>query len=333
MPTAVAHLALLALVAQNTCCVILIKFSFRAGAPEYASSTVILLSETCKLALSSVFVLLERQSPLRMIANVRKRMLLFVPCLLYVVQQILLYYGMQRLPPVVFIVCTQTKILTTAAVSRLLLGTKLSRTQYFSLILLTFGVIMVQKIVDSASTQASQPTNSTFFGVIAVLIASTTSAFAGVILEKIYKGTSQDSDNNIWSRNIQLRFISSPVCALGIFLQGAGKSPAKSIAGFDFILWSIVVIQMAGGLITALVMKVANNILKCLAIAISICCCAAYSYFTNDLTLSLSFLGGVSCVIASVLMFAMSPAEQLPHILPSRKNFKVQPENKPPNTH
>ena len=69
----------------------------------------------------------------------------------------------------------------------------------------------------------------------------------------------------------------------------------------------IVLLQAIGGVLTGFVLKFANNILKCLAVAMSICCCAVYSVTRGeqDLTASLAF--GVILVNVAVSLFSLSP--------------------------
>jgi UDP-sugar transporter A1/2/3 len=55
-----------------------------------------------------------------------------VPSLLYTIQNNLLYYALSHLDTPTYMVGYQTKILTTAVFSALLLGRKLSRTQVYA---------------------------------------------------------------------------------------------------------------------------------------------------------------------------------------------------------
>ena len=75
--------------------------------------------------------------------------------------------------------------------------------------------------------------------------------------------------------------------------------------GYDAIVWLIVLLQTAGGIIIAFVMKFASNILKCLAIGLSICFCAVYSVVVGELKLTGHVALGVFLVCSSVLGYSL----------------------------
>jgi len=70
---------------------------------------------------------------------------LFVPALLYLIQNNLLFAAIKNLSVPVYQVLNQGKLFTTAFFSRLLLDKKISYCQYFSLLMLAMGVVIVQQ--------------------------------------------------------------------------------------------------------------------------------------------------------------------------------------------
>ena len=274
-----SSLALLALVFQNTALAIVLNLTFRPDAPPYAPSSAVLFTELVKLLISCAVIGSSSNVELwRVIVQIKRYRLLFVPSLLYVVQNNLLFFAAKRLTPIVYIVCTQTKLLTTATMSRFILGTVLTTPQCGYLILLLFGIVMVQVQGKTLSLTSEGGVSDQFLGVIAVLSAAWTSGTAGVVLEKIFKiGTSShDASGNatIWARNAQLSFISLPFAVSAVFLSDYDKVSSGTIfKGYDMFVWSVILLQAAGGIIIAFVMKFSNNMLKCFAVAISTCCC------------------------------------------------------------
>ena len=253
---------------------------------------------------------------------------LFVPSLLYVAQNNLLLYGAQKLPPVIYLVCTQTKILTTAVLSRIFLATRLTLIQQTALLALAVGVVLVQRSGISDEHHGVAQSNEggdQVLGILALLLASLTSGAAGVTLEKIYKqhpagGSSVDS---VWLRNFQLSLISIPFALAAIWAQDQSHISEKGFfSGYDSVVWGIVGLQTAGGIIIAFVMKHASNILKCLAIAISICCCATYSALTEQIVPSLSLVSGIFIVIFAVFAYSVGPIFY-ERSLPSHSPVKV----------
>jgi UDP-sugar transporter A1/2/3 len=306
-------LGLCALVFQNTAVVILLKVSVRAEALPYATSTVVLVSEGVKLCICASITYRQSWDHFRKtIAAVKDQKLLFLPSLLYVAQNNLLLFGAKRLPPLVYVVCTQTKVLTTAVFSRILLGTRLSILQCASLLLLVVGVSTVQQEESQLITLQGAKLREHSLGLVAVLLASLTSGIAGVTLEKVFKQSKQleniQIENNVWTRNLQLSLISLPFALVGVYLRDKqALFDGDFFAGYDSVVWCIVATSAGGGIITGFVMKYANNILKCLAIAISICLCAAYSVFTCETALSRHLIFGVLTVIISVCMYSLYP--------------------------
>jgi UDP-sugar transporter A1/2/3 len=314
-----AFLALVALVFQNTSLVVLLKLTYRKDAEPYTSSSVILVTEMLKLSVCSFVAACQSKKNLaRALAIQANQWLLIVPSCLYVIQNNLLFLGAKLLPSIVYIVCTQTKILATAFLSRLILGTKLSKAQCTSLFFLGVGIFLVQQTeVKSTTTPRDGNLASETIGLLAVLLASITSGIAGIVLEKIYKGPDRhvtvsdkrgDLKHSVWTRNVQLSLISLPFALLGAVLQEGDLRVTQSfMRGFDEYVWGVVVCQAVGGVIIAFVMKFADNILKCLAVAISICLCAVYSVAVGDLALTTSLVSGIIVVVASVYVFSAKP--------------------------
>jgi UDP-sugar transporter A1/2/3 len=315
-----AFLALVALVFQNSSLAILLKLTYRKNAEPYMSSSVVLVTELLKLAVCSVVAACQSKQILARALAIRSdQWLLLVPSCLYVIQNNLLFLGAKLLPSIVFIVCTQAKILATAFMSRLILGTRLSNVQSTSLFFLGVGIFLVQQTEDKSTTTPREGNlASETIGMIAVFLASFTSGTAGIILEKIYKGSDpqvhdaisdkQVVKHTIWTRNVQLSLISLPFALLGAILQGGDLLRTQCfMRGFDEYVWGVVVCQAAGGVIIAFVMKFANNILKCLAVAISICLCAVYSVAVGDLAITKSLVSGILVVVVSVYVFSTLP--------------------------
>ena len=304
--TSRAAAALTSLVVQNTSLVILLKLSFRGDARPYDPSTVVLIVEFVKLVASSCVVCRKSAIDLfAVVVQIPRQWMLFVPSLLYVLQNNLLFFGAKRLSPIVYIVCTQMKILTSAVWARLLLGTELSALQHVALISLVFGVVLVQGDKSAGNGPTSDSTLQESYGVVSVLLASLTSGLAGVVLEQIFK-VGQDLSNyehTLWSRNVQLSLVSIPFALAGTLITNPGHGPV--FAGFDVAVLSVILLQAIGGIITGYVLKFSNNISKCIAVSISICCCAVYSVATKELSPTPELFFGVIVVNAAVGMYSM----------------------------
>jgi len=311
--------ALVALVVQNTALVIFLKLTFRDDAVQYAASTVVLVTEIVKLLTCyCVYIAGSNNDSLSaIIRQLQHQKLLFVPPLLYVVQNNLLFFGAKRLPSLIYMLCSQTKVLTTAIMSKLILGTEINKKQYLYLVLLIFGIVIVQSQQEGQPAHISDaPRESILLGMTAVFLASLTSATAGVVLEKIFKMSTSSNTaivHTIWSRNIQMSLISIPVAVVVVYFQDSERLVGGTFfEGYDAVVWFVVVLQATGGILIAYVMKFSSNILKCLAIATSICCVAVYSVFSGELELTTYLVMGVFLVCTSVGGYSMSTKQVSP---------------------
>ena len=318
LPNRTGALALCVLVIQNTSLVIMLKLSFRPGAQAYSTSTVVLTAETAKFIICAVVCSrYSRWHVFEATTSLSRRIVIFLPSLLYVIQNNLLIYGSRHLTPLVFATCSQTKIFTTALASRCILGTRQSYIQHTALIFLVLGVVILQ---DSVETQVrnSSPTYQAFatesLGILSVLFASVLSGVAGVTLEKVYKsktlveGCEENEVPSVWSRNLQLSMISIPFAAIGVYVGDRNQIMEKGFfSGYDSIVYLVVALSACGGIIIAFIMKYANNILKCLAIAISVCFCGMFSVFSGEISASFTTIAGMVVAVSSVCVYILCP--------------------------
>ena len=85
------------------------------------------------------------------------------------------------------------------------------------------------------------------------------SGLAGVYFEKILKG----SDVSVWIRNIQLGVFGMVFGYLTMYISDGQEVKTKGfLFGYTNMVWAAILVQSAGGLIVALVVKYADNILK-----------------------------------------------------------------------
>ena len=151
--------ALLLLVLQNTLLVVAMRYSRVSEGPMYAASTAVFLMEAVKFVCCNFVVLFQSGGVTKYISEMSKECTwlelakLSVPAFLYTVQNNLLYFALSNLDATTYQVCYQSKILTTAVFSVLLLKKGLSRMQWLSLVILTIGVSITQ--ISSTEVRAS----------------------------------------------------------------------------------------------------------------------------------------------------------------------------------
>lgn len=126
-----------------------------------------------------------------------------------------------------------------------------------------------------------QPHMNSSVGLIAVLVSCALSGLAGVTFEKVLKESSTPSAS-LWVRNCQLSFWSLfPSLCIGVmFVDGEKIAKVGFFAGYNWIVWTAILLQAFGGVVVSLVINYADNIAKNFATSISIVLsCLASVYF------------------------------------------------------
>ena len=228
-----------------------------------------------------------------------------VPSAVYLVQNNLLYVAASNLDVATYQITYQLKILTTAMFAVTMLNKKLISTQWLSLLILIAGVAMVQlSDVKENKSAAAVEEQSKLVGFTAALSACCLSGFAGVYFEKILKG----SDVSVWMRNVQLALLSVPMGLVTSYMKdGAKIEDSGFFHGYDNFVWFTVAQNALGGLLVAVVVKYADNILKGFACSLAIIITCVASIFIFDFSLSLQFSVGAACVIGSIFLYGYVP--------------------------
>ena len=307
--TANTHLlkiaSLFALTIQNSALVLLMKYSFRQSGDEYSAASVVVTAELLKLFFCSVYIIFRdgHKQSLKAFKSAPREFGLVLPCVLYVVQNNLLFEAVHNLPTSMYVVCSQGKIITSAVFSFVLLGAQISRKQITALFILALGVIMVQMPVrDARESTTHKDKPKVVRGLVAVAIACCSSGYAGVYLEKVYK--ERKYGNSVWSRNLQLSFYSLPLSMLLAVKNGTPFTYNGFFSGFDSIVVTISILQAGGGIITALVMRYASTILKCFAVSLSICICTVVSILFGQENLTLRVVFGTTLVNCAIFLYS-----------------------------
>lgn len=112
-------------------------------------------------------------------------------------------------------------------------------------------------------------------------------------------------------RNVQLSLLSIPFSIITYLIDSKG-SISELFKGFDGFVWYLITLQAAGGLIVAVVVKYADNILKGFAtsVAIIISCIASMIFLNFHLTVQ--FAIGAFIVIGSIFLYGYIPKKKEP---------------------
>ncbi|KAF7669806.1 hypothetical protein LDENG_00124420 [Lucifuga dentata] len=307
------YMSLAVLVLQTTSLVLTMRYSrtLKEDGPRYLASSAVVSAEVLKILACTLLVFREHQCNVQAMKQLLKEEIvnkpvetlkLAVPAGIYTLQNNLLYVALSNLDAATYQVTYQLKILTTALFSVSMLGKRLSFYQWLSLLILMAGVTLVQWPSESVGEPELKhlSAGSQFVGLMAVLMACFSSGFAGVYFEKILKETKQ----SVWVRNIQLGLFGFVFGVMGMMVcDGQRVRDFGIFQGYNSITCAVVILQALGGLVVAMVIKYADNILKGFATSVSIIMSTLTSYFLlKDFNpTSVFFLGAVLVIAATFL--------------------------------
>jgi UDP-sugar transporter A1/2/3 len=165
-------------------------------------------------------------------------------------------------------------------------------------------VQLSQQVETKHKTSTEKDSHNSFVGLSAVLVASLSSGFAGVYFEKMLK----ESVTSIWIRNIQLAFFSIFLCAIPLITSDKQAISAHGfLQGYNMWAWASVFLQAFGGLLVAVVVKYADNILKGFATSVAIILSCLISVYLFGFQISILFCAGAILVIVSVYVYGTNP--------------------------
>ncbi|KAI0273522.1 nucleotide-sugar transporter-domain-containing protein [Gloeopeniophorella convolvens] len=330
------YVSLVTLAVQNAALSIVMHYSRVSIPPSqaYSPASAVLLNEILKGSISFVIALwrVSKTDARRPLKHLLREIFspdcwkLSIPALLYVVQNSLQFVAISNLPVATFQVTYQMKILTTAAFSVALLRRRLTSTKWVSLFFLAIGVAIVQ-IQSTTSAHAPPKANmpvgsahesaplythimSPLKGFGAVTAACFTSGLAGVYFEMVLKGSKAD----LWVRNVQLSLFSLVPAILPVLYSSSpphsGGPVANLLRNFGGWAWATVAIQVFGGLVTAIVIKYSDNILKGFATSLSIILSFLASVILFNFRITPSFVIGSSTVLVATWLYNQPPGKE-----------------------
>lgn len=322
------YVSLITLTIQNAALSLTMRAA-KTQKEQFSTSMAVTLAEFLKLLTCMALLWYEEKTmkgalnsvKMNIVHNYLDTLKVAIPSFVYYVQNNLLYVGSTHLDAATSQVTYQLKILTTAIFSVLMLNKKLSKTQWVALFALFIGVAMIetvsvgghkpdklgtihytnQSFERESHTDAQTPHDKPMLGFVAILVACCLSGFAGVYFEKILKGSAQVS---LWIRNIQLSVVAIPIGLIQVLMTEHELISTKGVFyGFTPLTWLCILLQAQGGLLVAVVVKFANNILKGFATSMAILISTIASIFLFNFNLTPTFGIGTSLVIGSVMMY------------------------------
>ncbi len=211
------------------------------------------------------------------------------------------------------------KIFTTAIFTVLILRRRLGLIQWCALIVLILGISLVQ--IENVTSKTPQKDVNAVVGLLAAVSAckceimcicimlifrflfllGICSGFAGVYFEKVLK----DNNISLWIREVQLATFGMIFSFLAMYISDKHEIETQGVLfGYTKMVWVASIAHSVGGLLVALVVKYADNILKGFASSSAIVLTCIISLLFFDFQPTLLFLLGTLLVIFSILLYS-----------------------------
>lgn len=226
------------------------------------------------------------------------------PAVIYLVMNAVTVITARRLEPATFQLVANTKILATAAASYILMAKSLSRTQWFSLLLLTIGVTLGQWPASVGHSNGASHDNGNGGVVMLMLLNSCMSAFGGVQAERALKAP-EGSCLSIFANNLHMSSHTLVVNVAFLVAQAAWGGPRLWPTIPSLTAVAALASEALNGILVSLLMREAGSIVKNYAFSLSSFVVAAMSFFIfGHVPARLFYVGAIFVVISTVLYTA-----------------------------
>ncbi|KAK4624069.1 UDP-galactose transporter [Fulvia fulva] len=158
---------------------------------------------------------------------------------------------------------------------------------------------------------AANPKMNASIGLAAAVLACVLSGLACVYFERTLK-TKGDTRVSIWVRNVQLSFYSIwPALFLGVFfMDGEHLSKTGFFTGYNLIVWVVIFLQAAGGILVAVALKYSDSLTKSLAMSVSTVITFLTSVVFLEFHTTLFYLLGMIATTGAAFLYNSSPDDK-----------------------
>lgn len=321
--------SLLAFCVQNSCNPLVFRYAMTEADSKHRPSTALVLCFTEMIKFGLSFVLLCQEESWDLVKALKTihedavkkpkaSARLGVPAVIYALQNALLQWSSGHLSAAVWQVTYQGKILVTACFSVLLLRKVIKRVQWLAIAIMGLGIAIVQlsnakeKSQESMANAAEQDVVK---GFTMLLLACCCSGFASVYTEMVFKQVGSNTNEkklSVWLQNMQLAVFSIIVVLLAFAMETMfpkedgemiDEGSRDLLHGFTPMQWMLCINNAVGGLLVALVIKHADNILRGFASALATINGAITSVFCFGFELAPSFGLGTLLVLGATLLY------------------------------
>lgn len=278
----------------------------------YNFSTVPLLAELAKLCVSSILLYRQFQKDphgTNVTLDWKSARMYPIPSLIYLFHNNVQFLTLKYVDPSTYQILGNLKIVTTGLLFRVFLKRKLTKLQWWALILLMVGAT-VSQISGCGDKTFSAPWEGYALG----LLSATLSATAGVYTEYIMK----QNDDSLYWQNVQLYSFGVAFNAIALTVDDVnnrfahGFWPHTMFNGYTVIVWCVVVNLAFTGLLVSWIMKFADTIVKVYSTSMAMLVTMLISAWLFNMQPNIQLLMGIVTASASLNLYYMNPLDLLP---------------------
>ncbi|EKX37384.1 hypothetical protein GUITHDRAFT_57731, partial [Guillardia theta CCMP2712] len=282
---------------------VLIKQTTRGRSFDYEPSSLVLLSEILKAAVSFAMFTIEsrlEKQPLQQQlyhAFLHHDWKMVVPAFLYTACNLLTFSNLANYEPQTYTILMNIKILITALFWSILFNKAITLRVLTSLIILTLGCALANIDCDKLSRGILSSFRTSHF--LFVLLQATVSSLAAVCNELLLKKASPATSSSMNRSNFVLYSMSSVLNALVLSWSGA----AHWMTRVTWRIACIVFLLVSGGLCTAYTLKNFSAITKAFATSCEILLTAMLANALMGTRIQSCFWMSFSLIVASLAMY------------------------------
>lgn len=231
-----------------------------------------------------------------------------VPVFLYIVQNNLSFHASKLLPVAIFQALVQLKLIFAAVFAVAFLNKSMNREQWFSLLFIVCGAAVV--CLDGRGCESTTQQQHSVMGIVIAVSITVLSGFTGCYTEKILK--TQNVCPWIQSSLIAAMSALFLLCVLSYEHAFDINSTLRDgfLINFSPLVWLLVFNLSAGGFLVVLVMKVLGNVVKGIAVVISLLVSSVMSTFLFDAPFSMLLGIGMLMICSSTYQYTEAAASQ-----------------------
>lgn len=286
---------------------------------SYNTVTVVLFTEVLKLILSSGLFLKSNSLKSygeQIVFNKEVLYLYFIPAFLYCLYNNLSFTNLSTFDPTTYYLLLQFRVVITGILFQVIFSKVLTKKQWISLIILTFGCMLKQINFNSSSdgkilnkSTSIELGESTVFLFIQIVC----SCLAGVYNEYLLK--KQGANVDIYMQNVFM-YIDSIICNLLLLMCMGNISGAFDLESMSKIFNPKVLVVVLNnaliGIVTSFFLKNLDSILKTFASALELILTAILSWIFFGIPIYLNTFLSIVTVLFAVYLYSKNPVKNQP---------------------